>query len=84
MNGVGAVAQLGERSVRNAKVEGSNPFRSTFHFGMISLSIATHRISPWFVRGLYRFLRVVAIPRVRGLRRLGSPAQLDIKSAQAD
>ena len=25
----GAVAQLGERSVRNAKVEGSNPFRST-------------------------------------------------------
>ena len=25
----GAVAQLGERGVRNAKVEGSNPFRST-------------------------------------------------------
>ena len=24
----GAVAQLGERSVRNAEVEGSNPFRS--------------------------------------------------------
>jgi len=26
----GAVAQLGERCVRNAEVEGSNPFRSTF------------------------------------------------------
>ena len=26
----GAVAQLGERSVRNAEVEGSTPFRSTF------------------------------------------------------
>ena len=26
---VGAVAQLGERRVRNAKVEGSIPFRST-------------------------------------------------------
>jgi hypothetical protein len=25
----GAVAQLGERRVRNAKVEGSTPFRST-------------------------------------------------------
>jgi hypothetical protein len=32
----GAVAQLGERRVRNAKVEGSIPFRST-----ISLSL------PW-------------------------------------
>ena len=27
----GAVAQLGERRVRNAKVEGSIPFRSTIH-----------------------------------------------------
>jgi hypothetical protein len=27
----GAVAQLGERSVRNAEVEGSTPFRSTFY-----------------------------------------------------
>ena len=26
----GVVAQLGERSVRNAEVEGSNPFNSTF------------------------------------------------------
>jgi hypothetical protein len=26
---IGAVAQLGERRVRNAKVEGSIPFRST-------------------------------------------------------
>ena len=26
---VGAVAQLGERSVRNAEAEGSTPFRST-------------------------------------------------------
>ncbi len=26
----GAVAQLGERCVRNAEVEGSTPFRSTF------------------------------------------------------
>lgn len=29
LEGSGAVAQLGERSVRNAEVEGSNPFRST-------------------------------------------------------
>ena len=28
----GAVAQLGERRVRNAKVEGSIPFRSTITF----------------------------------------------------
>ncbi len=28
---LGAVAQLGERRVRNAKVEGSIPFRSTKH-----------------------------------------------------
>ena len=27
----GAVAQLGERSVRNAEVEGSIPFGSTLH-----------------------------------------------------
>ena len=27
---IGAVAQLGERSVRNAEVEGSIPFGSTF------------------------------------------------------
>ena len=27
---LGAVAQLGERCVRNAEVEGSTPFRSTF------------------------------------------------------
>src|SRR5215471_12022513 len=30
----GAVAQLGERRVRNAKVEGSIPFRSIFHPSM--------------------------------------------------
>ena len=30
----GAVAQLGERRVRNAKVEGSIPFRSTTHKGL--------------------------------------------------
>ena len=29
LNFYGAVAQLGERRVRNAKVEGSIPFRST-------------------------------------------------------
>jgi hypothetical protein len=29
--GLGAVAQLGERCVRNAEVEGSTPFRSTSH-----------------------------------------------------
>ena len=29
MNQIGAVAQLGERCVRNAEVEGSTPFRST-------------------------------------------------------
>ena len=28
---IGVVAQLGERSVRNAEVEGSNPFNSTDH-----------------------------------------------------
>jgi hypothetical protein len=37
----GAVAQLGERRVRNAKVEGSIPFRST-----IWLVTASHPISP--------------------------------------
>ena len=31
MRASGAVAQLGERRVRNAKVEGSIPFRSTIH-----------------------------------------------------
>ncbi len=30
---VGRVAQLGERGVRNAEVEGSNPFASTNAFG---------------------------------------------------
>ena len=30
----GAVAQLGERRVRNAKVEGSIPFRSTINSGV--------------------------------------------------
>jgi hypothetical protein len=34
--GYGAVAQLGERSVRNAEVEGSIPFRSTGNFSIIS------------------------------------------------
>ena len=29
----GAVAQLGERSVRNAEVEGSTPFRSIISIG---------------------------------------------------
>lgn len=29
---IGAVAQLGERCVRNAEVEGSTPFRSTSEF----------------------------------------------------
>ncbi len=28
---IGRVAQLGERGVRNAEVEGSNPFASTSH-----------------------------------------------------
>jgi hypothetical protein len=37
----GAVAQLGERRVRNAKVEGSIPFRST-----ISLFLDDPRWSP--------------------------------------
>ena len=32
MHKCGAVAQLGERRVRNAKVEGSIPFRSTIFF----------------------------------------------------
>jgi hypothetical protein len=32
----GAVAQLGERRVRNAKVEGSIPFRSTIFFTLES------------------------------------------------
>ena len=31
LRSVGAVAQLGERCVRNAEVEGSIPFRSTQH-----------------------------------------------------
>src|SRR5580704_10407411 len=32
----GAVAQLGERRVRNAKVEGSIPFRSTISPGLLA------------------------------------------------
>ena len=35
----GLVAQLGERCVRNAEVEGSNPFRSTTSFGKISSAL---------------------------------------------
>src|ERR1700743_3141665 len=34
----GGVAQLGERRVRNAKVEGSIPFSSTIQRGRISIS----------------------------------------------
>ena len=36
----GAVAQLGERRVRNAKVEGSIPFRSTINSGVFGGPIA--------------------------------------------
>lgn len=32
--GFGAVAQLGERDVRNVEAEGSNPFRSTRYNNM--------------------------------------------------
>ena len=39
----GAVAQLGERRVRNAKVEGSIPFRSTIN----SLSIPKTWVMGW-------------------------------------
>lgn len=35
-HGVGAVAQLGERSVRNAEVEGSIPFRSISRHALAS------------------------------------------------
>ena len=34
----GGVAQLGERRVRNAKVEGSIPFSSTNHRGRLSVA----------------------------------------------
>ena len=34
----GAVAQLGERCVRNAEVEGSTPFRSTISFQLRVIS----------------------------------------------
>jgi hypothetical protein len=40
--GFGAVAQLGERCVRNAEVEGSTPFRSTF-FGQVLGPVGTCR-----------------------------------------
>ncbi len=33
----GPVAQLGERGVRNAEVEGSNPFRSTMGCNILTL-----------------------------------------------
>ena len=46
---IGRVAQLGERGVRNAEVEGSNPFASTNSFEMpasggslSSSAISTH------------------------------------------
>lgn len=35
----GPVAQLGERSVRNAEVEGSIPFRSTIFFKNVLLDV---------------------------------------------
>ena len=38
----GAVAQLGERRVRNAKVEGSIPFRSTIHFSPLVFLRVSH------------------------------------------
>src|SRR4051812_17993554 len=41
---IGAVAQLGERCVRNAEVEGSTPFRST---SQDSLAVA-HWLRPIF------------------------------------
>ena len=36
MIGAGAVAQLGERCVRNAEVEGSTPFRSILEIIVVS------------------------------------------------
>ena len=39
----GAVAQLGERRVRNAKVEGSIPFRSTSHLSMPFIRVHSGR-----------------------------------------
>ena len=41
----GVVAQLGERRVRNAKVEGSIPFRSTNFLPCRSLTVAGHEPS---------------------------------------
>lgn len=43
---LGAVAQLGERCVRNAEVEGSTPFRSTcFKPCLARVSVACRRLA---------------------------------------
>ena len=41
----GRVAQLGERGVRNAEVEGSNPFASTIHPLPVSAPLALSGIA---------------------------------------
>ena len=49
---IGAVAQLGERRVRNAEVEGSIPFRSTKGLSLREIgsnqAVAQFRIVPIF------------------------------------
>ncbi len=37
---LGVVAQLGERCVRNAEVEGSNPFSSTYKLSVLNRYLA--------------------------------------------
>ena len=54
----GAVAQLGERVVRNDEVEGSIPFRSTIHvFAYVKDTCAKlHRFAGWHLSNPTRML----------------------------
>src|SRR5207302_11424536 len=62
----GAVAQLGERRVRNAKVEGSIPFRSTIKFQGFRRSLAGCR-TPLSLSGPLRAMAPPTMCQVGGL-----------------
>ena len=61
LNTCGAVAQLGERRVRNAKVEGSIPFRSTIYLSSAVSGSTTKYLSAGFssdrLTTMYRAVR---------------------------
>src|SRR5580704_4849728 len=68
---LGAVAQLGERCVRNAEVEGSTPFRST------SQCPLTRRVSGFFLGQQEASPR----PTQRGQRNRASSVMMGMKAA---